>query len=339
MVIEENVPLNNHTTFRVGGPARFFAVARSREELWALITHAKDKNLPLLIMGTGSNILAPDEGWKGLVIEVGIMGKQFSDQPDGTILATAGAGENWDSLVADCVSKGFWGLENLSGIPGTVGATPIQNVGAYGVEIKDVIDTVEVLEIKNGETHSFIPTDCRFGYRDSFFKQEPGRYVVTAVTMRLSRNAAPTLHYRDLREHFKNHKETPSLLDIRTAVLEIRSRKFPDLRKFGTAGSFFKNPIITTTHLAKLQERFPDVPHFPAGEGREKISLAWLLDRVCNLKGVTHGPVESFKRQPLVIVNTGGATAKDIRAFADFVASCVKEKTGIAIEPEVNVLS
>lgn len=338
MKIEENVPLKDHTTFRVGGPARFFAVAHTFKELRELLAHARGHRLPILILGDGSNVLAPDRGWEGIVIKVALRGRDFREEPDGRVFATAAAGESWDDFVADCVSQGYGGLENLSGIPGLVGATPIQNVGAYGVEVKDVIEAVLVLDVARGESKRLTPRECEFGYRDSAFKKNAGRYVVTSVSFRLGKPHVPKLHYRDLKEYFESFDHAPSLLEIRQAVIAIRSRKFPDLSVIGTAGSFFKNPTISPDELARLKSRFPELPHFPAGEGKEKISLAWLLDRVCNLRGVTHGTVGSFEHQPLVIVNRGGATADELRAFADYVASCVKEKTGIVIEPEVQIL-
>lgn len=338
MKIEENVPLKDHTTFRVGGPARFFAVAQTLGELRELFAHARDNRLPVLILGDGSNVLAPDKGWEGMVIKVALRGRNFREESDGRVIATAAAGESWDNFVADCVARGYGGLENLSGIPGLVGATPIQNVGAYGVEVKDVIEAVLVLDVARGELKQLTPQECKFGYRDSTFKKNAGRYVVTSVSFRLGKSHAPKLHYRDLKEYFAGQSHVPSLREIRRAVIAIRSRKFPDLSVVGTAGSFFKNPIIAADELARLQTRFPELPHFPAGEGKEKISLAWLLDRVCNLRGVTHGAVGAFEHQPLVIVNFGGATADDIRSFAAYVASCVKARTGIVIEPEAQIL-
>lgn len=338
MQITEHVLLKDYTTLRVGGPARYFATAHDLPELQSLLAHARKEHLPVLILGGGSNILAPDSGWGGLVIKIALRGRTFAEEVEGSVIVTSAAGEVWDEVVAECVSRDIWGLENLSGIPGTVGATPIQNVGAYGTEVKDVISAVEVLEVESGKVRTLLPEECDFSYRSSLFKKEAGRFVILGVSFRLSRKPKPQLHYRDLAEYFAAHHNLPALREIRDAVLAIRARKFPDLRAVGTAGSFFKNPIVDNETLAQLLKRFPDVPHFRVEAGKEKISLAWLLDRACNLKGVIHGAVGAFERQPLVIVNTGGASARDVRAFASFIASCVKEKTNLVIEPEVAVI-
>jgi UDP-N-acetylmuramate dehydrogenase len=269
---------------------------------------------------------------------------QFPKEKD-AVLVTVGAGESWDALVAESVRRGLWGIENLSGIPGTVGAAPIQNIGAYGVELQDVLQWVEALDAKTGKLRCLSNRECFFGYRDSIFKTPKGKdLIITRVALRLSKNGKPHLEYKDLREKFPIPNSqfpiqnlTPT--DIRKAVLEIRSRKFPDLREYGTAGSFFKNPIISQRQFDTLKKRYPDLPGFELrmkDEGlRMKIPLAWILDHICGLKGFKKGAVTLFERQPIVLTAMPGATAEEIKKFAEEVIRRVHAKTGIAVEYEV----
>jgi len=248
-----------------------------------------------------------------------------------------GAGENWDSFVKEVVDRGLYGVENLSGIPGTVGATPIQNVGAYGTEVSDVLKWVEVFDQESGKVVRLNSAKCRFEYRDSIFKQPEGRrYIVTRVCFRLSASGSPNLSYRDLAEQFADVREEPALAAIRDAVLRIRANKFPDLKEVGTAGSFFKNPIIEEEHGKKLREIHPDMLMFPTRSGRHvKVSLAWILDHVCQMRGVRRGNVGTYERQPLVFITYKGATAAEVHAFAKEIADKVFNETGIVVTPEV----
>jgi len=334
MTLRRNVPLKSYTTFHIGGEAAYFTDVRSRSELGEAVSFAKKEKLPLFVLGGGSNILVSDSGFPGLVVRMSFSGISFEER-DGSVEAIAAAGESWDDFVSESVKRNLWGLENLSGIPGTVGATPIQNVGAYGVEVKDVLSSVELFDTETLDVRNMGNQECFFGYRDSFFKREEGkRYIVTAVSFCLSKTPAPILSYRDLMNRFSG--TTPVLSEIRDAVLSIRSKKFPDLSRFGTAGSFFKNPILPYGAYEKLKHRFPDMPAFST-DGGVKISLAYLLDAL-SLKGEREGDVGTFERQPLVIVNFADASAADVDAFAKKIEAIVKDSTGIVLEREVRSL-
>lgn len=331
--IEENVPLAPFTTMGVGGPARYFSVAKDEEELLSLVNEAETKSWSVIILGGGSNVLFRDEGVNGLVIKNEIKGITNLGTEDESVIVKVGAGEKWDSFVGHTVTEGWWGLENLSAIPGSVGATPIQNVGAYGVEVADVISSVRVYSLSKREFLELSNSDCRFGYRDSIFKTPAGQdFIVTGVTFKLSIAPNPKLHYKDLAARFKD--TNPSQADIREAVIEIRANKFPDWREIGTAGSFFKNPIIPRDHFEKLHAEYPELSGFPEENDQVKVSLGWILDKVCELKGFREGNVGTYEKQSLVLVNYKEVTTDEILTFAEKIKARVKEKTGIDIERE-----
>ncbi len=337
--VEINVPLAFRTTLGVGGGAAHFVKVKTEAELTAALAYGKARDLPVAILGGGSNVVVPDEGVSGLVIEMGIGGISYTEERDGEVVVRAGAGVVFDDVVAGAVERGLWGLENLSHIPGTVGGTPIQNVGAYGVEVSELIELVETINRETGEAHVFKNIDCTFGYRNSFFKSSLGRqFIVTAVTFRLHNIARPRLSYADLTRAFAS-VSVPELADIRAAVIAIRSKKFPDWRSIGTAGSFFKNPIITKVEAAELHERHPDIPMFPHEEHHVKCSLGFILDKLCGLRGFCVGPVCLYKEQALVLTALPGSTAKEIDAFANDITSRVRDLTGIVIEREVTTLT
>jgi UDP-N-acetylmuramate dehydrogenase len=250
------------------------------------------------------------------------------------VRVTVGAGVALDTLIDEVVERGMWGLENLSAIPGSVGAVPVQNVGAYGVEASDVIHEVYAYDCSTHEEVVLTRDACRFGYRDSLFKQNEGkRYIITAVVFRLSRIPSPHLGYKDLAVRFPTG-DMPTLSTIRDAVIEIRKEKFPDWHTVGTAGSFFKNPVITRAHYAELCERYPELPGFPYAGGI-KIPLGWILDRVLNLRGYREGSVGLYEKQALVLVHHGGGTANEIYAFSERIITRVYEATGVQVEREV----
>lgn len=347
MDIKENVSLREHTTLRVGGTADYFCVARSLDELKGACAFARERALPVFVLGGGSNSLVHDQGFRGLVIKVQIKGIELAEDK-GHVLAHVAAGEDWDAFVERTVAEGAWGLENLSLIPGTVGAAPIQNIGAYGVEVKSAIECVHTIDIETGAERAFSKWDCKFDYRESVFKTpEHKRYVVHKVSFRLSKEPKPVLTYKDVKEHFdKKGVAIPTQKEMRDAVIEIRRGKFPDLAKVGTAGSFWKNPIISREHYLTLLATYPDMPSYPANPPRDirdtlsageyvKVPLAWILDNVCNLKGYQKGVVGLFEKQPLVLVVGFGATSAQIDDFADDIATIVRDKTGIDIEREV----
>jgi len=336
MRTEEHKPLKDLTTMKIGGTARYFSAVSSVSELAEAALSARDKGVPLIVLGGGSNVLISDGEIHALVVKIEIQGIQW----EAGDVVIASAGENWDGLVAKAVQRGLWGIENLSGIPGTVGAAPVQNIGAYGAELKDVLEWVEVFNPGANAVRTLSNAACSLGYRDSLFKHGEGNgLIITRVALRLRKDGKPNIGYKDLKNCFEG-KPSPSLAEIRDAVLEIRSKKFPDLRTTGTAGSFFKNPIIPKAQFDDLKKKYPKLPGFELFSTSYplpsvKVPLAWILDNVCNMKGLTSGSVGLFHNQPIVLVNLGGASADEVNRLAERVIKCVKEKTGIEIEWEV----
>ena len=335
MEIQEHVDLAPYTTLKVGGPARYLVTVTSLQDLEQARLFAQQIGVPVFVLGQGSNVLVSSDGYPGLVIVNQIKGKNYQQNPDGSVTVTYGAGENWDTLVADTVDRGLWGLENLSHIPGTVGATPVQNVGAYGVEVSDRIVFVDALSLATGERRTFSPADCQFSYRDSYFKTEAGRnWVIVSVTFSLSPDSsAAVLGYADLLT-FTESKVDFSQLELRNEIIRIRSEKFPDWQQVGTAGSFFKNPIVTQNHLEELLSEYPDIPHYLQSDGRSKIALGWVLDKICGLRGYCEGNVCLSQHQALVLLNHGDSAAA-VQQFVSYVQAAVYKKTKIEIEPEV----
>lgn len=293
-----------------------------------------------LIVGEGSNLLFTSSHYDGTVLRSAITGYEFTeDGPD--MLVTAGSGVHWDDFVAVTVSRNLWGAENLSYIPGTVGASAVQNIGAYGAEAGDIIHSVEAIEVSTGNKRVFMRDDCRYAYRSSVFKHElANRYVITSVTYRLSRTPRPNLSYRPLAEAFAG-KPSPSIVDIRNAVISIRRSKLPEPAEVGSAGSFFMNPVVTPAEFERLRNEYADIPHFPVLDPftRQltgvKIPAAWLIDHA-GLKGHSVGGASVHTAQPLVIINrTGTATADDIVALSGHVILTVKQMFNITLHPEV----
>lgn len=338
MKIQENIPLAPMTTFRIGGKARYFVEVYSIEELKEAVLYAENNNLPIFVLGGGSNVLIHDDGFSGLVIRILIKNIEFKEVGD-LVFVTAGAGLLWDEFVGKMVEKGLWGLENLSYIPGTIGAVPVQNIGAYGVEVKDFIESVEVFYTKSKEVKKLTGKQCGFDYRNSFFKTLEGKnFIIIGVTFKLSKIPNPNILYKDLSEYFLG-KLNPTLSQIREAVIDIRKNKLPDWKKIGTAGSFFKNPIVKREHFLFLKKQFSDMPSFDVGEDSVKIPLAWILDKVCGLKGHKDGNVGLYEKQPLALVNLGQASGEEIKKLAQKIFNIVKEKTMIEIEWEVEYVA
>ncbi len=330
------VSLASYTTLGVGGVADYFAIIDSMDELEEAVLWARHEGYPVTVLGGGSNVLVASSGVRGLVIHVATQHRTYVRK--GTDVAvTVDAGVVLDDLIAEVVDKGLWGLENLSAIPGTVGAVPVQNVGAYGVEAKDVIAHVTAYDIENNHMRTFSPEECAFAYRDSYFKRPEGkRYIITEVTFVLHTTPTPQISYRDIASYFGTHT-TPSLADIRTAVVDIRREKLPDWHVVGTAGSFFKNPIVTSDVFDSLVRIYPDLPGFPDSKGNIKVSLGWILDRVCGLRGYQVGNVGLYEKQALVLVCESGATTDDIESFVQDITARVYAKTGLTIEQEVQM--
>lgn len=335
MRIEEGVALDGLTTLRVGGAARYALTVESIDDLNAALAFVRERGMPFVVLGEGSNVLAPDDGYDGAVILMRIPGIRFEDAGNAT-LVTAGAGESWDTFVSACAARGLWGIENLAGIPGTVGAAPVQNIGAYGMELKDALEVVEAFDVETGQSVLLDPNACAFGYRDSRFKHE-SRLIITRVSFRLSANGVPRIGYADLKAAAADGKDLSTPSAIGETVRAIRARKFPDLSLFGTAGSFFKNPVISQERFAELAAKYGAVPSFPQENGI-KVPLAYILDHVLSLRGYRSGPTFLFGNQPLVLVADPGASARDVDALARELETRVHEATGISIEREVRDL-
>jgi len=337
VLIREHIPLKEFTTMRVGGPARFFSAVRNDNDLVRAVSFAKQKHVPIFILGSGSNIVVSDEGIDALVLKMENRGITFRDSRDGRVHAHVSAGENWDSFVEEVISRRLYGIENLSLIPGTAGATPIQNIGAYGQEISSTIVEVHAFDQEKMRFVILGKDECCFRYRESIFKTEEGKqFIVARIVLQLLEKGELVTEYKDVRDYF-NHKNdiTPSLETMRQAVIEIRTRKLPDVGKYGTVGSFFKNPLISKDHYVALVERYPNIPGYESG-GAVKVPLAWIIEHVCGLKGVTKGGVGVYEKHSLVLVNVGNGTAKDVRTFAEEIRERVKTKTEILPEYEIS---
>lgn len=336
MQMEEKVPLAPLTTFRAGGPARFFMRARTQGEVREAAHYAREFRLPFFVLGGGSNLLVRDGGFDGMVVKMELAGVELRREGNNTLLI-ATAGEPWDGLVARAVRKNLWGVENLSGIPGTVGGAVVQNIGAYGQALSSTLAWTEALDRESGEVRRFSNTECAFGYRDSFFKHDDGRHIVLRAALALSPEQKPDLSYKDMAHLFAG--TNPSLAEIRAAVLAIRAGKFPDLSQEGTAGSFFKNPVLAEPEALALQAKHPDMPLFPLPEAAgRKVPLAYLFDHGLNLKGYACGRARLFEQQPLVIAAQFGARAEDIEQLAEEVRKKIFDAYAVAIEPEVRII-
>ncbi len=337
MNIREDVLLAPYTTFHIGGRARYFAEVASDAAVVQAVEFARSHELSIFVLGGGSNLLISDKGYDGLVIhmtgeKVEIIKEEY------TVLVVADAGKNWDSLVGICVDQELWGLENLSGIPGDVGATPVQNIGAYGTEVGNFIEWVDVYDNNARELRRLSKIECALGYRDSIFKHKEGAgLVVLRVAYRLSLKGELNIAYKDLLAYQEHEQALDTLSAVRQAVLTIRARKFPTYThsKIGTAGSFFKNPIIDSHAGAEFKKRFPDAPIFPQEGGNIKLSAAWIIDHVLRMKGVREGNVGTWEAQALVMINYGDATACEVAVFAEQIITRAKNETGITLEPEV----
>jgi UDP-N-acetylmuramate dehydrogenase len=344
MEIRENVMLAPMTTLQVGGPARTFVEARSEEDVLQAVLHARGTNQRVLVLGGGSNLLVADEGWPGMVVKIAIRGVETREEA-GRRIYRVGAGEEWDGFVARTVEEGCAGVEALSGIPGTVGGTPVQNVGAYGQEVAETITSVRVVDTQSLRMRELRREECGFGYRRSLFNSsERERYVVTRVSFALTPGGGPRIAYADLQKYFAGRDGAPTLAETRAAVREIRQSKamliVPGDADARSAGSFFKNPVLTVEEADEVAARARDKgtatepPRYPAGEGRVKLSAAWLVEQAGFGKGYGQGRVGLSRKHALAIVNRGGATAAEIAAFSDEVRDGVRRAWGIELERE-----
>lgn len=337
--MQENFSLKPYNTFGVDAKAKYFIEIHNIEELKDALNFSKEKSLSLLFLGGGSNILLTKD-FDGLAIKLNLKGISEENLNDNEVLVTAKAGENWHEFVMFCLSKNYGGLENLSLIPGNVGTSPMQNIGAYGTEIKDVFVNCQVLNLENQTVETFDLEKCRFGYRDSIFKQEgKGKYIILEVTFKLTKeNHHIKTEYGAITSELQNLGiEKPTIQDVSQAVINIRQSKLPDPKQIGNAGSFFKNPTIPLAQFEALQQKFENIQGYPNG-AMVKVPAGWLIEQ-CGWKGKQIGNVASHKLQSLVIINaTGTATGKEIFDFSTEIINSVKEKFGIELEREVNII-
>ena len=342
MWIQENVPLAPLTTLGIGGPARYFVHARDVAEVRSAVQFSRLRQVPLFVLGGGSNLVVADQGWPGLVLQVSIQGVEESQQEDKRTF-DVGAGVDWDTFVARTVERDCAGLECLSGIPGNVGGTPVQNVGAYGQEVSETIVAVQVLDLKDGEVRELCNPACGFAYRSSIFNtSERGRYIILRVTYALLPGGAPGIRYADLQKFFGDRDRAPTLAETRDAIRQIRAGKGMLIvagdEDCHSAGSFFKNPVLSPSDYDRVRARAAalglEIPSYPALDAHHKVSAAWLVERSGFSKGYARGPVGISHKHALALVNRGGATAADLLALKSEIQDKVEQTFGIRLEPE-----
>ena len=342
MSILENVPLAPLTTFKVGGPARYFAEPKTAAEVVESIQFARARDLPMFVLGGGSNLVISDSGWPGLVLKIAISGIDERNE-NGKTLFEVGAGEEWDRFVARAVTRNCAGVECLSGIPGSVGGTPVQNVGAYGQEVAETITSVLTLDLRDGQIRELCAEACGFQYRTSIFNtSERGRFIILRVTYSLIPGGEPRIQYADLKRHFAGFQQTPSLTSTREAVRRIRASKAmlitPGDEDCRSAGSFFKNPVLSADQYSDLAKKAAakglQIPSYPALDSQRKVAAGWLVEHSGFSRGYSSGRVGISRKHALAIVNRGEATAADILALKDHIQQRVEELWGIRLEPE-----
>lgn len=337
MQLQKDVSLLPYNTFGIDKKAKYFAEANSEEEILEAITLSKEIKLPLIILGGGSNILLTQD-LNALLLKVNIQGIQVKKETAEHIFVEVGAGVNWHDFVLYSIENNWAGVENLSLIPGTVGASPMQNIGAYGIEIKEVFESLTAINRETLAIEQFDWAQCEFGYRESVFKNKlKGQYVITRVCFKL--NKEPIFHtaYGSIQETLKAMQVTElTIKAVSEAVIEIRQSKLPDPKQIGNAGSFFKNPTIDTGKFEALKAQYPSIPGYPMPEG-VKVPAAWLIEQT-GWKGKRFGNIGVHKNQPLVLVNYGGGDGAEIKSLSEKIQSSVKEKFGILLSPEVNFL-
>ena len=337
MRIEENYSLEKHNTFHLPVKTRWFMEYASEEELGRILRDEYFQECLSLHIGSGSNLLFIND-FNGIILHSAIKGISLIEETDDSVLLRVGAAEVWDDVVAYAVSHGWGGIENLSLIPGEAGAAAIQNIGAYGVEVKDVIETVETYNQLSFGKRVFTNAECAYGYRTSYFKDEQNDpHIVTYVTIRLCKQPQLSVHYSGLKEELAKYPEV-TLPIVRDVIIAIRRSKLPDPEKLGNAGSFFMNPVIPAAQFEKLKVRYTQIPSYAAGEGLVKVPAGWLIEQ-CGFKGQSHGAVGVYEKQALVLVNLGDAQGHEIALVAESIRAAVLERFGIEIIPEVKYVS
>ncbi len=342
MNVQENVALAPLTTMKVGGPARFFIDSKTITEVQEAVAFARSRDLPLFVLGGGSNLVISDSGWPGLVLKIGIAGIDERNE-NGKAIFDVGAGEEWDTFATRAVARNCAGVECLSGIPGSVGGTPVQNVGAYGQEVAESIESVLTLDLQGDQIRELCGEACGFSYRTSIFNTgESGRYIILRVTYGLTPGGQPRIEYADLKRHFSGWQQIPTLADTREAVRRIRASKAmlitPGDADARSVGSFFKNPVLSSEQHEDLSRRAAarglQIPSYPALDAQHKISAAWLVEHSGFSKGYDSGHVAISSKHALAIVNRGGATAADVVALKEHIQHRVQEIWSICLQPE-----
>lgn len=343
--MKNNFNLQQYNSFGFNTVAKYFVEINDIQQLESLITSDAFKQEKHLVLSGGNNVLFQDDVFDGLVIFINTKGIEILREDENEVLVRAQAGEDWPDFVKFTVCKGWYGLENLAHIPGKVGAAPVQNIGAYGMELKDSFLQCEAFELKTGKTKVFGKEECRFSYRESIFKNElKGQFIITSVDFLLKKNAPLHLDYGNIKAYLEqNGIVTPTLLQLHDAICAIRDTKLPDVKQIGSAGSFFKNPVIEAAQFAALQKEFPNIPHYDEPNGKVKVPAGWLIEQAgpstspgTSWKGWRNEHVGVYEKQALVLVHYGGGTGHDIVDLARKIQDSVEAKFGIRISPEVN---
>ena len=335
--MKTNVNLRPYNSFGFDAIAKYFVEINTIDDLQTLIQSGVLQKHKTLILSGGNNILFQKDVFDGLVVYINTKGIEILREDGNEVVVRAQAGEDWPEFVRFCVSKGWHGVENLAYIPGKIGAAPIQNIGAYGMELKDSFLQCEAMDLTAGDTKVFTKEECRFGYRESIFKHElKGRFVITSVDFLLKKNAPLNLEYGNIKAYLEqNGIENPSLQQLHDAICAIRDAKLPDVKQIGSAGSFFKNPVISIEQFEDLQQQYPNIPHYPDTEGMVKVPAGWLIEQA-GWKGWRDEHVGVYNKQALVLVHYGGGKGQDIVELAHKIQDSVEKKFGIRISPEVN---
>ncbi|AVR67327.1 MULTISPECIES: UDP-N-acetylmuramate dehydrogenase [Pseudomonas aeruginosa group] len=334
--LQEQCSLKPYNSFGIDVRARLLAHAHGEADVREALALARQRSLPLLVIGGGSNLLLTRDV-EALVLRMASQGRRILSEANDMVLVEAEAGETWDPFVQWSLEQGLAGLENLSLIPGTVGAAPMQNIGAYGVELKDVFDSLTALDRQDGSLREFDREACRFGYRDSLFKQEPDRWLILRVRLRLSRRSGLHLDYGPVRQRLQEEGiANPTAQDVSRVICAIRREKLPDPAVLGNAGSFFKNPLVSATQAAMLRRTYPDLVAYPQADGQVKLAAGWLIDKG-GWKGFRDGPVGVHAQQALVLVNHGGASGAQVQALAERIQADVRQRFGVELEREPNL--
>lgn len=335
MEIKQDISLRNYNSFGIDVKAGLFVEIKSAEDLYQLVSTAEYRSNPSFILGGGNNILFTKD-FEGLIIKNSIAGIKIIKEEGPDVFIEASAGEDWDQFVEYCAENKYWGIENLSLIPGTAGAAPIQNIGAYGTELTDIFEYLRGFDLITENEKTFTNDECRFSYRNSIFKKElKGSFIITSIVLKLSKVPIPNLRYSELKKTVGDG--VVNIKQIRDVVCSIRRKKLPDPKFIGNAGSFFKNPVISILEYDNLKREYPDLPGFSSSTDNIKISAGWMIEQ-CGLKGYRKGNAGVYDKQALVFVNYGGATGQEILDLAEIVKEAVYNKFSIRLDTEVNIV-